>query len=82
MAEMVDKVAEAVKRDGGTLCISHDKRGLCRDPDGCICRSVARKAIFAMETPTPAMVDAGRRARPYDADALESWGAMIREALK
>ena len=47
--ERIEAMARAIKKDDGNNCIS--SRGLCKNVDGCICRSLANTdydALLAM----------------------------------
>jgi hypothetical protein len=84
MAKMVDKVAKSIKQDDGSPCISSLKFALCRDEDGCICRSLARSSIEAMREPTPEMFTVvNLNGFAGDEDNFRSdWSLAIGAALK
>lgn len=87
MTSMIERVARAIMDDDGSPCISKLKFKLCKEPDGCICRSLARSAIEAMREPTEEMVRMGMTALPNSTPGRHQktgwvWDAMIDAALK
>lgn len=95
MTDMIETVARAIQNDDGSPCISTMRLGLCKQADGCVCRSLARAALLALREPTGEMRASGRDAiQPYVGRGLsrpvqhqwqiadETWEAMINAALE